>query len=122
MVLLALNILGLILGGQIEAAPGEGIQILKGCALLLPVLEVLRRDPVAIVLNLRPDHDQLIGLGIRHGRKQRGIDHGEDGGVGADAEGQRKHSCDGEARRLAQLPQRVAQILKNRLHRLAPLS
>ena len=82
---LALDILRLILGGQIETAAGECIQILKGLALVLPVNEVLRRNAVVKTLNLGPDHDQLVGLGIGHGREQRGVNRREDSGVGADA-------------------------------------
>ena len=109
---MALQILGLLLGGQVEAAAGEGIDVLKDGVLVLPVDEVLRGNAVAIALNLRPDHDQLVRLGIGHGREQRGVDHGKNGGGGANAEGKRDDSGKGEDRGLTQLAQRVLRFRK----------
>src|ERR1035437_5114370 len=55
--LLALDILGLVLGGQIEAAAGPRVQILKGLVLVLPIDEVLGGDAVVKALDFRPDDD-----------------------------------------------------------------
>ncbi len=117
---LAFKIFRLILGCKVEAAAGECIQILKDRVLAFPVEEVLRGNPVAASLNLRPHHDKLVGLGIGHGREQRGIDDGEDGGIRANAEGE---SQDGRGRkdgRLAQLAHCELQVSKNRLHQSLP--
>ena len=58
------------------------------------------------------EHDQpgLIGKGQRP--QQHSLDDGEDGGGGADAEGQRQHRGQRESRRLEQLTQRIAHVLQ----------
>ena len=63
-----------------------------------------------------PDGDQLIGRGIGQRPEERRIDDAEDRGVDADAEGQRRHSGGGEAWRLREEPQRIPQVLQQRLH------
>ena len=45
-----------------------------------------------------PDHDELLRVGVRQRAKQDGVDDGEDGGVGADAEGEREDGDGGEGR------------------------
>ena len=87
----------------------------------------LRKSPgftttaVAVALNLRPDHNQLVRLRIGHGCQNRGVDHGKDGRVGADAKGQREHSRKSKNRRLPQLAQRVLKVPQNRSHFSYPL-
>ena len=62
------------------------------------------------------DADEGLGIGYREVVEHDGIDQGEDGGVGSDAEGQREqHGC-GEARGFAQLAECVTQILNEYPH------
>ena len=44
-----------------------------------------------------PDDHELLGVGIRERPKQDGVDDREDGGVGADAEGERYDGDGSEA-------------------------
>ena len=46
------------------------------------------------------------------------VDHAEDGGVAAYAEGEREDGDEGEAGRLPQRAQRVAHVLRERLDRM----
>src|SRR6266480_4683168 len=48
--------------------------------------------------------------------KDECIDGAEDGGIGADANGQRNHGNRGEARPLDEIPYRVANITEKRFH------
>ena len=52
----------------------------------------------------------------RQRAQQDALHQGEDGGVSADAESERDDRCDGEPRRLAQLAQGVAHVLKKGFH------
>ena len=56
------------------------------------------------------DH-QLLGIAHRQLSQEQLVREAEDGGVGADAEGQSEHRDDGEAGRLAQHADSEAQIL-----------
>ena len=63
------------------------------------------------------DAHQPVLLRIRQRSQQDGIHQRVDDCVGADAERQREHSGDGEARRPAHLAQRKAHVLQNALDR-----
>ncbi len=54
---------------------------------------------------------------VRQGAQQNGIDEDVDDGVGADTQGQREHSGQREARRLAHLANREVNILHYALGR-----
>ena len=95
----------LVFAGDVEGAAGEGVDVLEACVFALPVGEVSSGDAIVEGLNLRPDDDELVGLGVWHGGEEGGVVHGEDGGVCADAEGQGEKNCEGEA---GVLPQRCA--------------
>ena len=97
---LPLNILRLIFRGQVEAGSGERAQAGEDGVLILPVGKVAGGNAVAVALNFGPHHDQLVRLGIRHGRQQRSVDHGKDCRVGADSQSQRQHSSQGKYWRL----------------------
>ena len=56
----------------------------------------------------------------RQSTEQGRVNHGEDRGVGADAQRQRQHRNHGEAGRFAQLAQRVTKFMQKRLHSLTP--
>ena len=92
-------------------------QLFKGLALTLPVFKVGQRylPQVAAVLLLL-DGEHLVEAGNREGTEDDRVHDAEAGGIGADAKGQRKNGSDCESRRLAQLAQCVAQVLKHGLH------
>ncbi len=56
------------------------------------------------------DIHELFGMRIRQRLEQSRVDHAENGGVGADAEGEREHGHGGKGRRLAELPQGIAEV------------
>jgi Skp family chaperone for outer membrane proteins len=58
------------------------------------------------------DAVELRGIGDRKRAQQDALDQREDGRVGADAERQRDDRGEREARRLAQLAQRVADVVE----------
>ena len=58
---------------------------------------------------------KLIRMRIGKRAKEDGIDDREDGGIGADAEGESKNRDKSKARRLAESSQRVADVLAERL-------
>ena len=85
--------LGIVTGiGEIHSiAPvtGEG---LEGAAAIAPIVIIGGRDEVALhaVLRFRlEDVHQAGGIVVRKGADEDGLDDAEDGGVGADAEGER---------------------------------
>jgi hypothetical protein len=69
----------------------KGVGLQKRTA-SLPLDEIPRRRGVPGETGrggVLPDHDYAIGVGIGERTEQYGVDGGEDGGVGADAEGER---------------------------------
>ena len=58
----------------------------------------------------RPDDRQAIGMRVREGPQEHGIDEAEDRGVGADSDCQGDDNHRGEARAPAQLTQRIADV------------
>jgi len=91
-------------------------QVLERCAASLPLQVVACRNRDAPLLDLGPHHHQLVGIGIWHGLKQRGIDHTEDGRGRANAEGQRQYRDKCEARLFEQYARAVAQVLPQCVH------
>ena len=63
------------------------------------------------------DIDQAIRLGIRQGAQEHRIDHGEDGGGGADAQAEREHHRCGESGIAAQHPRGVGEVPRQRLQK-----
>ena len=84
----AVDVFGLVLAGDVEGAAGEGVDVLKAGVFALPVGEVSGGDAVMEGLDLRPDDDELVGLGVWHRGEESGVVHGKDGRVCAYAEGQ----------------------------------
>src|SRR5882672_9008110 len=88
-----------------------------------PVNEVQVRDGIGsdrfVCL---PQHYQLIGARVRQRAQQHAVDYTKDRRVGADANGQRSDSDQGEARLLHQHAGGIAQILKQCLHSLSFLT
>src|SRR5258708_17677507 len=56
------------------------------------------------------------------GAEKDGVDDGEDGGIGADAESEGEHGDGGEAWSLAEHPQPESEVLKKGLHVASRLS
>ena len=78
-----------------------------------PVIRIVKfrsppRHPIQLHQPLRISH--------RQGAQHDGVDQTEDGGIGADAEGQRDHGNGGETGALAQHAHAVADILKQTFH------
>ena len=57
--------------------------------------------------------DQPVGVGIRQRAQQHGLDHGEERGVGADAEREREHDGGREAGLASEDAQGVSQIAQD---------
>jgi hypothetical protein len=57
-----------------------------------------------------PQVHEALGLAVRQWAQQRGVDHGEDRRVGADADHQREQHDDGEPRLTAEHSRREAQV------------
>jgi hypothetical protein len=63
-------------------------------------------------VDLVSDAIEARRIGHWQGAQQNALHEREDGGVSADAESQGDHSRRGKPRRFAQLPQRVANVLR----------
>ncbi len=81
-----LHRLGVASYGQTEGAFAPGDHILKDRVLAFPVQVIASGNGIVVAVDFRPHHDQLVGIWIRQGRKERGIDDAEDGSIGADSE------------------------------------
>src|SRR5437660_4288118 len=84
-------------GGKTVVAAGPGANRLKDSALALPIEKIASRNAVAVSINFRPDHDQLVRIRVWHRRKKSGVDNAEDGGVCADSQDERQQSNGREA-------------------------
>ncbi len=95
------------------AAHEEG-DLLRALAALLVVEEVRERGRLARRARVAirfPEDGEPIDVANRRAPQEHGVDHAEDGGVGADAERQRQKRHDRETGIGGQQPQRVAEIL-----------
>ena len=78
----------------------------------LPVAEIGIGDGAIFEIGLAfVEDDELVGMGIGQRIQKNAVDHGEQGSVGADAEGQGKDGDRGEAGILAERTGAKAQIL-----------
>ena len=73
---------------EVHATAAERVQTLEGGRLLLPFEKVRRGGDVAVALDARPDHHELIRLRIGQRRQQRGVHDAENRGVRRDPEGE----------------------------------
>src|SRR6266849_5068579 len=102
---------------RLRAASGF-CQTLQGTTLRADVLKVRIRKTRALAARIRlPEPDNLLRLLVRQRPQQDSVNHTEDGGGRTDSERQCEYSHAGEARVLAQLPQRKAHILESSSHR-----
>ena len=77
------------------------------------------RAAAFIVAHVRAgDGDEALRLGEGQRLQQDGVHHAEDGGVGADTDGQGENGHGGEARAFRQHAERVTQILPHGVHEL----
>ena len=76
-----------IADGQAHVPAGPGVQVLEDRGLALPLEKVAGGARVAVPLDSRPHHDELVGVGIGQGSEQGGVDDAEDRGVGPDPQG-----------------------------------
>ena len=89
-----------MVAGEIEAGAAEvvGGDVLEDAGLLLPVVELGGGSDGTVALGRREQElDDAVGVRIGERLEQHGVDDGEDGGVGSDAEGQGGDGCEGEA-------------------------
>jgi hypothetical protein len=103
--------------GGAEAAEYAG----KCLCLLLEILVhgVGRHTRSPIAAHVRtggPDHDELFGLRHRKQAQHQLVDQGEDGRVGADAEGKGGHGDQSEERTAPQAAQRKSEVKQKSGH------
>ena len=102
--------------------PAKQRHVLEGAVLRFPVDEIRSGEGIRAGRRFRlVEAQQLFRVAVRQGPQQDGFDDAENGGVGADSDGQRDGGDDGESRRLPQASRCVAQVLQQRLHELASL-
>src|ERR1700732_2463462 len=80
------------IGEELPAAVGESSDAAYGCAVA--------------------EEYELLGMGDGQGAEEDGVEQGEDGGVGSDAEGEREQGDGGEAGALEQAADAEANVLK----------
>src|SRR5580658_5463430 len=85
-------------------------------ALAAPIEKVAGGLAVVVSSDMRPDHHQLLGFGIRHGLEQSGVDDGVDGGGGSDAESQSENDGESEAAVLEDHAQAIADVSHQVVH------
>ncbi len=93
----ALDAFGAFAGGDIEISVAGGAHGLEDGIFALPFQEVAGGGDVAFTGDFGPDDHELAGMRVGERGEQRGVDDAEDGGVGADAQGQSEDGDCGEA-------------------------
>ena len=73
-----------------------------------------------MAVDLRPHHDQLVGIWIGQRRKQGPIDDAENRRIRADSESERKECHGGESEVPAEQPEAKVEIADNIPHTLSP--
>ena len=109
---LNIKLQGPVRAGQRHRVPGDGRQILKTAILPVPIEEVQRGNGVTKSKRiLFPHTDNPFGMRIGERLEQRGIHKTENRRVGTDTERERCDSNRGKARTLAQITERVFEVL-----------
>ncbi len=106
--------LPLVHAGEGRAGVREEGHVLERAALRAPVAVVRHGGAPAFhlrPLDIAPQFDQAGRRGIRERAEDDGIDDAENGGVGANAEGQGENRHEGECGAVTQGSHRVAQVL-----------
>ncbi len=98
-------------GREIPPIHGGDVFERLGLAKLID-LWAAEADVVAVVAGLvhQSNLHNAIRAGIRKRIDQHGVNHGEDGARGADAEGKRENGGEGETRAFAELTGRITQV------------
>ncbi len=110
---MAFDLLGMVALAEVQAGAGKVVhgEGRESLVVLLPGHELGDRDGVAMAGGERArDAHDAVGLRVRKGLEQDFIDDREDGGVGADAEGQSGDRDGGESGALGQDTEGVMQI------------
>ncbi len=108
--------------GERVIAAGPGANGLKDGALALPIQKVTSGDAIAIAVNLRPDYDELIRIGVGHGRKKSRVNDAENGGVGPDSENEGEEGDRGEPKVFEEQPEAKANVARKICHMVSPQS
>src|SRR5580700_8665346 len=96
-----LDLFGPIGGGDGEAIAGPAVDGVAEGSLLLPVDEVTGGSAVAVAaFVVGPEHDDAVAIDVGEGREEDGVEEAEDGGGGADAQGQGEQGHRGESQAL----------------------
>lgn len=93
----------------LEAIAGDGRE---GLVEALVIEEVGGRDRTAGVIFRFDERDQSVGVGVREGAEDDGVDDAEDGGIDADAEGEGKDDDGGESGIAGDIAKAMAKILE----------
>jgi len=98
---------------EIEPDVFKEREVRKPGTLRAPVFESTTGDRIRLTVGHRfPNSHELFGIGIRQRLNQHRIDHAENRSVGSNAQRQRDHGNQGEARFLDQHSRAVAQVLQ----------
>jgi hypothetical protein len=109
---LAVDVFGFLADANLgRAIVGYGKDAGGSMALIAKLLVPGIRKVGAVVLIIAAELDQLAGIADRQHLEHDGVDDGEYGGVGADAESERQDRRGGESRAAAQQAETVAEIL-----------
>ncbi len=109
--------------GQRESAALRDGHLVEGVVLVLNVDVLAGRGPVAENADCRrmqPDGRQPVGMRIGKRTQQQRVDHAENGGIGADADGQGGHDDQRQHHVLAKHAKGVAKILEPEAHEILP--
>ena len=108
----------LIAAGEREVAALREGHLLEGMVLRAEIDVLAGGGPIAENADARrvqPDGRQAVGARIRQRPQEQRVHHAEDGRVGADPDGQRRHDDHGQPEVLAQGAQRVTKFLHCRV-------
>ena len=109
------------MANQVERIMPKRCHVFKHTVALLPLRKsercgvVAGETEVAVVL---PNHDQARRIAVTQWAEQHRIGDAEDGGGRGNAKGQRRAGKQRECRTLSRLPQRVAHVLEQAVHKL----
>ncbi len=105
--------------GEIEAGTAEVVRgdVLKDAGLGSPGIEVDRGGHTAVAVRKGVHElDHAVGFRIGERLEQDGVDNGEDGGVGSDAEGESGDGSYGERRTTDEHAEGVAEVAEKVAH------
>src|SRR5713101_9686018 len=108
--------------GERVIAAGPGANGLKDGALALPIQKVAGGDAVAVAIDFGPDHDELVRIGVGHGRKKSGVNDAENGGVGPDSENEGEEGDRGKPKVFEEQPEAKANVARKICHMVSPQS